>query len=134
MRWGSAPLVTNGSMSGNITTHGIDLQQDWIYSVQANWYGILGAPVTSGAGTFKLQVSNDNVVVVPSGPAGGTDPAVNVINWADYTGTSQAIVAANGSSSFMWNVVYPGYRWVRLVYTQSSGTGVLNVNYFGKGQ
>lgn len=133
MRFGSAPLVTTGSMSGNIISNGIDLQQEWIFSVQANWWGALGAPVNSGAGTLKLQISNDNPVPTLSGPPNGADPAAKVVYWTDYSGSSQSVVAATGTSSFLWNVIYPGYRWVRAVYTATSGSGIMTINYMGKG-
>ncbi len=131
MRFGNGVLVTNGSMSGNINSFGIDLQQEWIYSVQANYSGVNAASV-AGAGTMKLQVSNDNVPVVPSGPS-GTDPAINVKNWTDYTGSLASTSSVAGSSSFLWNVLYPGYRWVRLSYVSASGSGILSANFFGKG-
>ncbi len=125
MRFGSANLVTNGSMSGNVTSNGIDLQQEWIYSIQALWSG-------SGIGELKLQVSNDNPSPPLSGPA-GTDPAAKVVNWTTYSGSASSTSATSGSSNFMWNVVYPGYRWVRVVYTATSGSGALTCQYFGKG-
>lgn len=131
MRFGSSVLTANGSMSGNITSFGIDLQQEWIYSIQANWYGIAGG--TSGAGSVKLQISNDNPATQLSGPVTGTDPASLVTNWVDYAGTFSSVSASTGTSSFLWNVIYPGYRWVRAVYTQTSGSGVMNINFFGKG-
>lgn len=133
MRFGSAPMVVNGSMSGSITSHGIDLQQDWIYSIQAIWNNT-GTEVSAGAGSLNLQISNDNVPIVLSGPSNGTDPAVNVVNWTNYSGSFSSVSATAGTSSFMWNVLYPGYHWVRAVYTASSGTGVMNINFFGKGQ
>lgn len=123
MRWGSAPIFTNSSMSGTKISNGIDLQQDWIYAIQANWSG-------SSIGTFKLQISCDNVNPKPSG---FTDPATNVVNWSDYTGSFSSATAQAGSSNFTWNVLYPGYRWVRLVYTGSSGSGIMSANIFSKG-
>lgn len=122
MRFGSSALVTNGSMSGNVISWGIDLQQDWICSVQANWSG-------PSVGTIKLQGSNDNVVVGFS----GENPATNVINWADISGTLNSVSAVAGSSSFIWNINYPGFRWIRGVYVQSSGSGEISMNFFGKG-
>src|ERR1700677_860990 len=53
-----------------------------------------GAPV----GTLKLQISNDPVDV-PMNDNQGTDnpdynPAVNVVNWSDYTGSTYAVTTA----------------------------------------
>lgn len=131
MRFGSAALLTSGSMSGNIFSNGIDLQQEWVYSIQANYSGV-GPLAVAGTGTMKLQVSIDNVPVNLSGPANG-DPASNVRNWTDYSGSLASTSSVAGSSSFLWNVSYPGYRWIRFAYVAQSGSGIMNVNFFGKG-
>lgn len=128
MRFGASTLLLNGSMSGSLVSNGVDLQQEWIYSIQANYSGINAAAV-AGAGTMKLQVSNDNPAVQLSGSASS-----NVQNWTDYTGSLSSTSSLVGSSSFLWNVLYPGYRWVRFAYTAVSGSGVMSVNYMGKGQ
>lgn len=131
MRFASAPMITTGSMSGNISSYGISVAQDWVFSVQANYTGVTAAAV-AGLGTMKLQISNDSVVVNPSGPSTG-DPAVNVRNWCDYTGTLASTSGVAGSSTFFWNITNPGFAWVRLVYVKDSGTGILSANFFGKG-
>lgn len=132
MRFGQAPLLVNGSMSGNLASNGIDLQQDFLYSIQANYSGINASSV-AGAGTMKLQVSNDNPARQLSGPPLGTDPAYGVQNWTDYCGSLSSTSSVAGSSSILWNVLYPGYRWVRFVYTAVSGSGVMSANFMGKG-
>lgn len=132
MRFGSAPLLVNGSMSQSFTSNGIDLQQEWIYSIQAIWNSTSSASV-AGAGALNLQISNDNPLPPLSGPP-GSDPAAAVRNWTNYSGSFSSVSASSGTSSFMWNVLYPGYRWVRAVFVTSTGTGVMNINYFGKGQ
>lgn len=131
MRFGSAPILTNGSMSTGATSFGIDLQQEWAFSIQAVWTSTSSAS-QSGLGTLRLQASNDNAVVPMSGPP-GTDPAINVVNWVDVSGTFSSTSLSTGTSNFMYNVSFPGYRWVRLVYTAASGTGIMSASYFGKG-
>lgn len=132
MRFGSANLATNGSMSGSFFSNGIDLQQEWIYSIQAIWTSTSSAS-QAGLGTLKLQISNDNVAPLLSGPPYPANPAANVVNWTDYSGSLSSTSLTTGTSSFMWNVLYPGYRWVRMGYVAASGTGMMTVNYFGKG-
>lgn len=129
MRFLSQQLLVTGSMSGNIVSNGVDLNTQWLCSVQANWYSTSSASL-SGLGTIKLQISNDNVSddLIP-----GQNPAQFVTNWTDYTGSLSSTSLSAGTSSFMWNILNPGYRWLRMAYTSSSGTGVMNVNYFGKG-
>ncbi len=128
MRYGSAQILSNGSMSGNIKSFGVDVQQEWVFSIQALWSGITGAQ-SGGVGTLGLEISNDNVNVGLQ----GTDPAVNVKNWTTFSSTLSSTSASAGSSSFLWNISDPGFRWVRLSYTASSATGILSANYFGKG-
>lgn len=118
MRFDQVVIVESGDMSGSVTSIGIDLQQLLSYSIQAVF---TDAPV----GTFKLQWSNDEVQV-----SSGSNPAANVVNWTDYTGTSQAVSAAG---NYGWIGAWAGFRWIRLVYTRSSGSGTLNAVFCGKG-
>lgn len=98
-------LLSGGDMSGNITSNAQQLNQMALSAIQAYW---TGSPV----GTLKLQISNDNA------------------NWTDYTGSSTSV---SGAGNFVWNLVYAGFPWVRVVYTFSSGTGSLSVTVNGKG-
>jgi hypothetical protein len=78
-------------------------------------------------GRFKLQASND------SGRNKFTQEKDlnSIVNWSDITGTSSSI---NGSGTLMWSLADIGYKWVRVVYTRTSGTGSLNsCNFFTKG-
>lgn len=124
MRFAGVQILSNASMLSNINSIGIDVSQMALASIQAEW---TGAPV----GSFKLQISNDILPPAPStsNPV-GPDPAANVRNWSDYTNSTTAV---SGSGNFTWNMVYVGYRWVRLVYTATSGTGSVSAAFSGKG-
>ena len=100
-----ASMVAAGNMTATITSSAVDLQDLNIYAIQAVY---TGSPV----GTLKLQVSVD-----------GT-------NYDDYTGSSLAVSAAGSNT---WKVSAAGERYVRLVYTFSSGSGTLDVSLSGKG-
>lgn len=68
-------------------------------------------------GTFKLQASNDE---------GARDTYIespSISNWTDVDGSSQVISAAG---DHMWNVQNCGYRWIRIVWTDSS-TGAATI-------
>lgn len=123
----SVPIATNLAMpaSGTINTIGIEVNQLYDLSIQAVW---TGAPV----GTFTIQVSNDIVPLTPStsNPV-GPDPAANVVNWSTYTGS--AVVTSGTPGNWMWITQLAPYKWVRLSYTATSGTGTLNANFFAKG-
>lgn len=118
-------IATNVSMATSSNSIGIDCNQLALASIQASWTG------TAEAGTFKLQISDDIVpVAASSSNPVGSDPAANVVNWSDYTGSSTVVA---GDGNFTWNMVYVGFRWVRLVYTAASGTGTYNATFSGKG-
>lgn len=113
-------------LSANRNSNGIYLNQTFVYSIQAIWTG------ASALGSVKIQISNDNVQVKQYSNLLSTlpDPAANVVNWTDYSGTSQAI---SGPGSFMWNFSDCGYAWVRAAFTFTSGTGLWTVNAWVKG-
>lgn len=121
MRFDPVQIITSGDMSqSTVTSLGLDMNQMVLASIQAVY---TGSPV----GTLKLQISND---IVSAPPGGGTNLASLVTNWSDYTGSSLSISAAG---DFTYNLLDIGYRWLRLVYTKSSGTGTINATFCGKG-
>ena len=114
-------LLTNGSMGSSINSFGMDLNQMYLTTVQAVWTG------GSAAGTIQLQLSCDNVKPVN---IVGVDPAANVVNWDVYTGSA---VTVSGAGSQAWIVGQVGFRWLRVQYVFSSGTGSLLVQANTKG-
>lgn len=82
---------------------------------------ISGTPI----GTMKLQGSSD------PGTTGTVPTSVGVSNWGDVAGSTQSI---NGAGYVVYNYTEaPGFKWVRLVYTSSSGTGNVTIQANGKG-
>lgn len=106
------PIVTAGDMSGNITSLITNIDELVSYSVQAVF---TGAPV----GSIELQGSNDIE----------TSSATPPTNWTSITDSTTAVTEAG---SYLVNVEFPAYSWVRLVYTFTSGTGVLNARINAK--
>lgn len=119
------PVFTNQTMTGTINSIGCEINQEFSWSIQAEW---TGAPV----GAFTIQVSNDNAPLAAStsNPV-GPDPAANVVNWSTYTGS--AVVTTGAPGNWTWIAQLAPYKWVRLSYTATSGTGTVNANLFGKG-
>lgn len=99
-------IVIDASMAASVTSVAQDLSFYLVFSFQAIY---TGSPV----GALTLEASND----------GGT-------TWTTIADSSSAV---SGASNTMWTVENVGYKAVRLVYTRTSGTGTLNVWYFGKG-
>lgn len=125
MKKEAVPIYVNQDMTGSSKSIGIDINQEFAWSIQAVW---TGAPV----GTLTIEVSNDIVPVAPSStnPV-GPNPAANVVNWSTYTGSS--VVVSGTSGNWMYISQLGPYRWVRLSYAATSGSGTLNATFFGKG-
>lgn len=122
MRVGNDQIITNGSMTGTST---INSDPFWVgqaigYAVQAVWSG-------TPTGTIKLQASID---AVEPNPSNSNEPAT-ITNWEDITDSSYSITGSAGT--YTWNVTDVFYRWVRVVYVNSSSTGTLNARFNTKG-
>lgn len=76
----------------------VNLYQD--FSLFVKWSG-------TPTGTLKLQCSND--------------VGDSVTDWEDVPGSSVSVAGAAGQQ--VWNYTRAPFRWVRLVWTASSGSG-----------
>ena len=116
MRTSNEVIISAGAMGSSINSTPILLNQVYCFMIQA--------VVTSASGltgTLKLQLSADPNV----------NPNTNTItNWTDYPSSSQAVT---GNDTFVWDVTVTGGNWVRLVWTNSGGTGTLNAKMNTKG-
>lgn len=100
-------LLPSTSMGTTVTTPSYDVTQANTLAIQAIWSGG-GVPV----GTTSISVSTDNI---------------------NFTIDQDSVLAVNGNSgSNFYNIQDIGYRYIRLVYTRTSGTGSLVVNISGK--
>jgi hypothetical protein len=98
-------------MTANINSQPILLANYQGASLQAVWTG-------TPTGTLKLQCCNDIPAVTDT-----TDPST--WNWTDVANSSQSLTGSAGN--FVWNVFDVYYRWLRVAYVFSSGTGTLQV-------
>jgi hypothetical protein len=112
MKFANEKIIFAADMSASFSSDPILLDQIYGYSFQAVFTGLPN-------GIFKLQCSNDNVKL-----------PVEVSQWSDVGSTSQAISAAG---DLFYNIDAAHYKWVRIVYTRSSGSGSCDVVYFAKG-
>lgn len=112
-------LINNGDAASNITSDVLYLDQMFGFAIQAE---ITGAPV----GTLKLQGSCDPGSPSPLNPHNG----VGVIHWTDIADSQQAVT---GAGSVVWNFDGAFYKWVRIVYTATSGTGNITARNNSKG-
>ncbi len=123
MRSNTLSLLKNAVMTGTseVDSSPITIDQIFGYAVQAIWTG-------TPNGTMLLQASCDAPARETQTSNGGPDV---VTNWSDITGTS--ITIAGSSGNFMWNLDGTFYRYFRLKYVNTSGTGSLTVNAVLKG-
>lgn len=99
------PIFSNSDMSGNLASTPFLLKNDYGYTIQLTWTG-------SVTGTFTVQASNDVGAEASDGTITG------VTHWTTLSGSSNAITNAG---TLMYNVNLAFYRWVRIVYTASTG-------------
>ena len=90
----------------------------WGYSVQAIF---TGTPV----GSIRLQGSSD-----PAPDANFSAANYPVVNWTDIANSTQVV---SGAGTVAYDVVKTGYNWVRAIYTASSGTGTVTIQFVTKG-
>lgn len=90
--------IPTQSISTSIDGDSIDLQGAVNFSFQFVWTG-------TPTGSVKLQFS------------------INNNNWSDIPGSSQEILGAAGSHGI--NYQQAGFRFVRAVYTHTSGSGAI---------
>lgn len=102
-----------------------------VWSQEKDGFGIqVSCPATGvPSGTVAFQASNDKSM--KEGPGGLPD--VNLVNWSTVSFWDEATAAwaqsktISGASSFMFSMpVFTG-RWLRFVWTNTSGSALLTV-------
>jgi hypothetical protein len=81
--------------------------------------GHVVATGTDPVGALKFQASNDNVTF-PTAPT----------NWVDIPTITVSVTAAG---QFLIPKFDLAYGWIRAVYTKTSGTGAITLNFTGLG-
>lgn len=119
MRIANDLAVDAGSMT---STNTINSDPVWLghamgVAIQAVWTG-------TPNGAFKLQSSLD-----PQEYSPGYTPTIT--NWEDIADSSYSVTGSAGS--YTWNVSDAFFRWIRIVYTNTSSAGTLTVRFNTKG-
>jgi hypothetical protein len=102
--------------SGTLTSGWIDVSEVTSINVQ-----LTIASGTAPTGTVKIQCSNDRAA---DQSAPGTLTAVDIAS-------ATAAFTDNGSARIP--LADAGYKWIRAIWTKTSGTGTLTGNVNGKG-
>lgn len=123
MKSNTVNVITAGSMTGTatITSASIPIDQLIGIALQAVWTG-------TPNGTIKLQGSVDGPTGQTQVSNGGPD---TIANWTDISDSSYSITGVAGN--FLWDFDQPNFRNIRVVYTNTSSTGTLNVKACLKG-
>ncbi len=113
------PVITNGSMAGNLTSLVTILQQKSMISYGLSWIG------TSPVGTVSCQLSND-YSLYPNGTVN------NAGTWStmtlNYDNTSVTTIPVSGNTgNGMVDIDLTAAYAIRLIFTHTSGTGTLQV-------
>ena len=95
-----SPFLSGQSMATDFTSAVFPVSQYDRFALQIHIYN-----ATSLSGTLKMQVSINNV---------------------DYVDVSDATFSISGSDDFIISVTQFAYRFIRLKYTRSAGSALLN--------
>ncbi len=110
-------LLVGGVQQTTDMSSSFNMKPVWLghivnYSIQVVFTGTPG-------GNFTLQASCD-----PGHPNAASDAEkyADVVNWTTVADSAFTVSAAG---DVMYNVQNTGYEWVRVVWTQTSGSGTI---------
>ena len=118
------PAITNGDMSGNLTSAVTVLQNLSMVSYGVSWTG------TSPVGTLSVQVSNDYSQNSAGQVANAGTWTTLILNVAG-TPSSTVAVSGNTGTAFI-DIDQTAAFAVRLIYTAGSGIGTLQATLISK--
>lgn len=108
--------ITNGDMSSSITGAVTNIEWQDNIGIQLNF---TGAP----SGTFQVQISADYEKI--------NNTVTNAGNWISLV-LSPVPTAAGAADNIYVDITQISAPWIRVVYTRTSGTGILNAFIVGK--
>lgn len=113
------PVITDASMGASVTSLPTIINYVTGVGYDIRW---TGTPV----GTFSVQISNTYSVDAMGNPA-------NPGSWTPVTLSAPIVAAGIADNAFINLAGLEAYA-IRLVYTRTSGTGILNAEICGKVQ
>lgn len=127
MRIANDVIFTAGVMTGTtaINSSAVWLGHIALVGFQVYWTKT-GGTLT---GTFKVQVSNDDV---PNASGQALPNTAIITNWTDVPNATLAVVDAASGTGLITLIDTP-YKWARVVYTNATGTGLVSGRFNAKG-
>ena len=113
-------LTSPGDLSTDFQSTAIWIGHAHMYSIQLLFTGSIN-------GDFKLQASND-----PGKPNNVTElTRDNIQNWTEVADSTQRVMSAG---DHLYSIEASPYRWVRVVFERTSGSGSLtSIRFNSKG-
>jgi hypothetical protein len=111
--------IANDELNLSGTNMAVSIESEPIWLGHIANYNIQLVFTGNPSGNFKLQISND--AGNPNAPK-EADRNFKIENWTDMADSGQTISAAGNHS---YEVQNAGHRWVRLVWTATSGSGTI---------
>jgi hypothetical protein len=112
MRIGNDTLNINADLSVSQESEPVWLGHIANFSIQVVFSG-------SPQGNFKLQMSNDEGNPTAAREA---DRDYQISNWTDIADSAFTV---NAAGDVAWNYRDCGFRWVRVVWTHTGGSGTI---------
>lgn len=125
MRITNKVIFSAESLGASVNSAPIKLDSLYLVAVAATWIG------ATAAGTLKIQFSEDD-------PTFGDGD--DITGWYDAITNGcvvpSAAVTVAGPGSQLWEIGLNGgvpHKWMRLVFTRTSGTGSIDAKFNAKG-
>lgn len=115
------PIIPTQAVSGDVTSLVTDLYNKDNVSIQYVWTGTL-------SGSFSVQTSND---YVPNPNGGLSAVPLNAGNWSTVSIGSGAVALGSADNGTL-DMNELSARYLRTIFTYTSGTGNLTATIVGK--
>lgn len=107
------------------TSIAVNVESNVFLAGRLGGFAVQAVTTGTAAGTLKLQCSNDAGVI----PEAGEHAATGIANWEDVADATEAV---NGADVYTLQSTSQFYRWCRVVYVATSGTGNMTLRVSGR--
>jgi hypothetical protein len=112
-------IVSDGYMTNNVTSKPLRIMSYPLISLQ--WWISAGTPT----GSIKVQICNQTTGNIETEGQSSTELTTYLTKWIDLSSIPSTTITAGDPTTGVIDLANAGWRWIRLVYTATSGTGTL---------